>query len=91
MSELNDLYVRLHYPDYKRVERQLLRFAIQWLGERDIDIPAEMFDAAFKWPDPVETTHRTVEGAYHKALRLRITDTMNFEFQGPLVKEAFGD
>jgi len=34
----------------------------------------------------METTHRTVEGAYHKAYRLQVTDTMVIEFMGPLVK-----
>lgn len=33
----------------------------------------------------IETTHRTVEGAYHKAFRLQV-GTITFEFQGPLVK-----
>lgn len=36
--------------------------------------------------EALETTHRTVEGAYHKSLRLEITDTLILEFQGPLVK-----
>ena len=36
--------------------------------------------------DAMETTHRTVEGGYHKAIRLKITDDLLFEFQGPLVK-----
>ena len=34
----------------------------------------------------IETTHRTVEGAYHKAIRLKIGDDLILEFQGPLVK-----
>lgn len=34
----------------------------------------------------LETTHRTVEGAYHKALRLKIGDDLILEFQGPLIK-----
>ena len=34
----------------------------------------------------METTHRTVEGGYHKAYRLQVTDTMVIEFMGPLVK-----
>lgn len=35
----------------------------------------------------LETTHQTVEGAYHKAFRLRVTETLVLEFQGPLVKK----
>lgn len=34
----------------------------------------------------LETTHRTVDGGYHKAFRLHVTDTLVFEFMGPLVK-----
>ncbi len=34
----------------------------------------------------IETTHRTVEGGYHKALRLTITESLIIEFMGPLVK-----
>ena len=33
----------------------------------------------------IETSHTTVEGYYHKALRIRV-GTVLFEFQGPLVK-----
>lgn len=33
----------------------------------------------------IETSHQTVEGYYHKALRIKV-GTMLFEFQGPLVK-----
>lgn len=33
-----------------------------------------------------ETTHRTVEGGYHKAFRLQVTETLLIEFQGPLIK-----
>lgn len=36
--------------------------------------------------DELETIHRTVEGGYHKAFRLRITDSLILEFQGPLIK-----
>ncbi len=36
--------------------------------------------------DKTETTHKTVEGSYHKAFRLKISDTMILEFQGPLIK-----
>lgn len=35
----------------------------------------------------LETTHRTVDGGYHKAFRLHVTDTLVIEFMGPLVKE----
>jgi len=34
----------------------------------------------------METTHRTVEGGYHKAWRVRVNDGLVIEFQGPLVK-----
>lgn len=34
----------------------------------------------------LETTHRTVDGGYHKAFRLVITNSLIFEFQGPLIK-----
>ena len=37
------------------------------------------------WED-IETSHATVEGFYHKALRIKIGTTL-FEFQGPLVKK----
>jgi len=33
-----------------------------------------------------ESTHRTVEGGYHKAFRLKVTESLIIEFQGPLVK-----
>lgn len=33
-----------------------------------------------------ESTHRTVEGGYHKAFRLKVTEDLVIEFQGPLVK-----
>ena len=36
--------------------------------------------------EEIETTHRTVDGGYHKAFRLHITDSLILEFQGPLVK-----
>lgn len=35
--------------------------------------------------EEIETSHSTVEGYYHKALRIKI-GTVLFEFQGPLVK-----
>lgn len=35
----------------------------------------------------LETTHKTVDGGYHKAFRLHITDTLVIEFMGPLVKQ----
>lgn len=34
----------------------------------------------------LETTHRTVDGGYHKAFRLRLTETLIVEIQGPLIK-----
>lgn len=34
----------------------------------------------------IETTHRTVEGGYHKAFRLQVTESLIIEFQGPLIK-----
>lgn len=34
----------------------------------------------------LETTHRTVDGGYHKAFRLKVTDSLLIEFQGPLIK-----
>lgn len=33
-----------------------------------------------------ESTHRTVDGGYHKAFRLKVTDDLIIEFQGPLIK-----
>jgi len=39
----------------------------------------------------LETTHRTVDGGYHKAFRLRVTDTLIIEFMGPLVKAPLED
>ena len=36
--------------------------------------------------EEIETTHRTVEGGYHKAFRLHVTDDLIIEFMGPLVK-----
>lgn len=33
-----------------------------------------------------ETTHRTVDGGYHKAFRLQVTETLILELQGPLIK-----
>ena len=35
--------------------------------------------------DSIETSHSSVDGYYHKALRLRVGTTL-FEFQGPMVK-----
>lgn len=37
----------------------------------------------------LETSHKTVEGGYHKAFRLKVTDSLIIEFQGPLLK-GFG-
>ena len=39
----------------------------------------------------LETTHRTVDGGYHKAFRLKVTDTLIIEFMGPLVKPPLYD
>lgn len=33
-----------------------------------------------------ESTHRTVDGGYHKAFRLQVTESLIIEFQGPLIK-----
>lgn len=35
--------------------------------------------------DLIETTHTTVEGAYHRSFRLHLGDVV-LEFQGPVVK-----
>lgn len=35
--------------------------------------------------DSIETSHTSVDGYYHKALRIKV-GTILFEFQGPLVK-----
>lgn len=43
-------------------------------------------EAQLKRWEEIETTHKTVEGGYHKSLRLTITDTLIIEFQGPLLK-----
>ncbi len=42
-------------------------------------------DQLRRWEE-IETTHKTVDGGYHKALRLHITDSLIIEFMGPLVK-----
>lgn len=34
----------------------------------------------------LESEHRTVDGGYHKAFRLQVTENLIFEFQGPLIK-----
>lgn len=36
--------------------------------------------------DEIETSHRTVDGGYHKAIRIKIGGDMIIEFQGPLIK-----
>ena len=41
--------------------------------------------------DKLETTHRTVDGGYHKAFRLQVTDSLIIEFMGPLVKAPLYD
>jgi len=63
---INDLYMRLTYDQYKRLEEQMRSF------------------------DEHETTHRTVEGGYHKAIRLHLGGDTIFEFQGPLIKPPLG-
>lgn len=35
----------------------------------------------------LETTHKTVDGGYHKAFRLKVTESLIIEFMGPIVKE----
>jgi len=65
--EVNDLYMRLTYEQYKSLEDQLRRW------------------------EELETTHMTVEGGYHKALRIQISDTLILEFQGPLIKPPLED
>ena len=59
---MTDLYLRLDYRGYKRLEAQL----------RD-------------W-ESIETVHTSVDGFYHKALRLEIGD-VTLEVQGPSVRE----
>lgn len=50
----------------------------------DYDEYKALEDQLRRW-DQIETTHTTTDMRfYHKALRLKIGDTM-FEFQGPLV------
>ena len=41
--------------------------------------------------DELETTHRTVDGGYHKACRLQVTENLIIEFQGPLLKPPLYD
>lgn len=43
-------------------------------------------EAQLKSFNNLETTHRTVEGGYHKAFRLQVTETLIIEFMGPIVK-----
>jgi hypothetical protein len=59
---MTDIYARLDYRGYKRLEEQLRNW------------------------EQVETVHTTVDGYYHKALRLDIGD-ITLEIQGPAVKE----
>lgn len=35
----------------------------------------------------IESTHKTVDGGYHKAFRLQVTESLIIEFFGPLIKE----
>lgn len=59
---MTDVYLRLDYRAYKKLEEQLRNW------------------------DQIETAHTTVDGYYHKALRLDIGD-LTLEIQGPAVKE----
>jgi hypothetical protein len=61
-----DVYLRLDYRQYKRLEAQLR----DWKG--------------------IETSHTSVDGYYHKALRLDIGD-LTLEVQGPAVKAPIRD
>lgn len=63
---MTDIYARLDYRQYKRLEAQL----------RD-------------W-ERIETTHISVDGYYHKALRLDIGD-LTLEIQGPAVRAPIRD
>ena len=47
-------------------------------------------DQLRRWTE-IETAHKTVDGGYHKALRLNITGTLIIEFQGPLIKPPLYD
>ena len=42
-------------------------------------------EAAIRTFDKLETAHTTVDGYYHKSIRLPVGDT-TFEFHGPIVK-----
>lgn len=44
----------------------------------------ELEDQLRNW-STIETSHASVDGYYHKALRIKV-GTLLFEFQGPLVK-----
>lgn len=59
---MTDIYLRLDYREYKRLEEQLR-----------------------VW-EQIETSHTSVNGYYHKALRLDIGD-VTLEIQGPAVRE----
>ena len=65
-EDKSELYVRLNYTQYKKLEEQL----------RD-------------W-ESVESSHTSVEGYYHKALRLEI-GSLVLEVQGPTVKQPLED
>lgn len=45
----------------------------------------ELEDQIRSFPE-CETVHTSVDGFYHKAIRLKVGDVV-FEFQGPAVKE----
>ncbi len=63
---MTDIYARLSYREYKRLEDQLRNW------------------------QTVETAHTSVDGYYHKALRLDIGD-ITLEIQGPAVKSPLRD
>lgn len=44
------------------------------------------FEEQLKNYKQIESTHRTVEGGYHKSFRLKVTDSLIIEIMGPLVK-----
>ena len=62
-GQMNDIYMRLNYEQYKNLEEQIKNF------------------------NSIETSHKTVDGGYHKAFRLHVTDTLVIEFMVPLVKQ----
>ena len=55
----------------------------------DYDSYKELENQLRTW-ESIETSHASVDGYYHKALRIRV-GTILFEFQGPLVKAPLGN